>query len=91
MHPHAKINTKVNYTIFFLKNKEVFKKLRGYLEDSPFELFPSVKFGIVGVKILRIKIVLCYAHSVAEALVMYYLSFTQKLDRIAHVGVINKS
>lgn len=91
MHPHAKISTYINYIIFFSKNKEVFKKLRGYLEDSPFELFPSVKFGVVCVKVLGIKTVLCYAHSVTEALVMYYLSFAQELDRLAHVGVVYKS
>ena len=75
MHPHAKISTYVNYIIFFSKNKEVFKKLRGYLEDSPFELFPSVKFGVVGVKVLGIKIVLRQSHGIAEALVMDYFSF----------------
>ena len=47
-----------------------------------------IEGGIIGVKVLAVHLVLRDAQGIGEALVMHKLPLAQKLDRLAHVGII---
>ena len=51
----------------------------------------SVKGGIESVKILGVQIILSDAKCLAEALIVNYLALTKELDRIADIGIVNKT
>ena len=56
-----------------------------------FSRFDLVKRGVAGVKILRIEIVLCYAQSIGEALIVNDLACAQKSYSVVYVGVVGKA
>lgn len=51
-------------------------------------VIPVVEFGIEGVEILGIQLILCEAERFAETLKMYDLPLAEKSYRIADIGVV---
>lgn len=49
-----------------------------------------VKYGIAGVEILRVELILRYAESLSESLVMNDLAFTEESDRISYIGIVSE-
>ena len=50
-----------------------------------------IKARIHSIEILRIQPILRYAQSFTEPLIMHDLAFSQELERLAHVGVIDQA
>lgn len=49
---------------------------------------PSVKFGVVGVKVFVVQIVLDQAQTFAEPLEVGQLALAKEADRVAHVRIV---
>ena len=47
-----------------------------------------VERRIARVEILRVQLILRYAESFAEPLIMHYLTLSEEADRVAHIGVV---
>ena len=49
-----------------------------------------VKRGVAGVKVFGVEIFLRRSQSIGEALIVNYLTLTQELDNVIHVGIIRE-
>lgn len=49
-----------------------------------------VKGRVAGIEVAAVELILRYAESFAETLVVNYLALSQESDRIANVGIVGK-
>jgi|GEM_PF-3130562 hypothetical protein len=51
----------------------------------------TVKFRVKCVEVLGVQVILHDAQGFAESLEMYDFTFTQELDRISYIGIVNET
>ncbi len=63
----------------------------GFTSEGGFFCVLSIEGGIVRVEILAVRLILCDAEGLAEALEMGHFSLTEEFDRLSHIGIIHKT
>ena len=50
-----------------------------------------IKCGIVGIEVLRVKVILCDAQGIAEALEVHDFALAKEFDRFAYIGIVHQA
>ncbi len=70
---------------------DIAEKIRSGKPSAVLELLLLIEARVYCVKVLRVEAVLCDAESIAEALIVHYLTLAEVFEGLFYIGVIDKA